>query len=79
MSSFICFPLRGYDDMTQCSLSLISEHLGDFQPFPIANGATASTNTLVPIWIHTGADRTIGSSLESYSEGVTFLPPPSSV
>ncbi|XP_053526567.1 protein-serine O-palmitoleoyltransferase porcupine isoform X10 [Artibeus jamaicensis] len=39
-------------DMTQCSLSLISGHPGDFQSFPTANDSTAA-NILVSMWIHT--------------------------
>lgn len=59
--------------MTQCSLLLIGGHPGDFQSFPFANDAPAS-NTLVPMWIHTGADRIVGSVLDGCNGGVTFLP-----
>lgn len=58
--------------MTQCSLSLIGGHPGDSHSFPMVSGAAAS-NTLTSTWIHIGADRAVGSSLDSNVE-VTFLP-----
>lgn len=41
-------------------------------PFLYANDAAAS-NTLTPLWIYTGADRTVGSTLDSQNEEVIFF------
>ena len=43
-----------------------------FHSFSIVSNATASNN-VTSMWIHRGADRTVGSSLDSNGE-VTFSP-----